>query len=579
MRLKLYLLTWFLPVLLLFSFVSGDDGSEDNPAVVTIKQGKLQGVPLESRKGNKYYGFLGVSYARAPVRFGLPQPPVSWEGTKMATKLAPQCFQFCLIAEKLSGVEDCLTMNIYTRKLPGKKVPVMVLIHGGGFQIGTGSFSHAKYFMDEEVILITIQYRLGALGFLNTEDDVVPGNMGLKDQSAALKWIQENIESFGGDPKKVSIFGYSAGGASVHYHVLSPMSKGLFSTAISQSGSALNPWAQQTKPKDLAIRLGDSLGCSHETTQKLVECLRSKTPAEIVNAQLKFSKFPHEFDLISMLFSPSVERGQSEPKFLPDTSYNLMMNGKSGSKVPWMIGVTEEEGGFYIAPIMEDEKSVQKINSDWYKMAPNILYYETTCPSPATQSKVSRKIWDFYFGEKKISHDNYLDFGRVLGDRFFVTGVARAIKEHARKPDFPVYPYIFSYESSHSIQQGFLRSKRTYGVGHADDLKFLFNKTYGAPEFTLDTKDGKLSENLIKLFVSFANDGKPTSTWGSAEWEPFVLTEENEKESPIPWYVIDEEPKVLTEDPFKKRTDFWESLPFREVGKEEFDFPEEKDEL
>ncbi|ODM99919.1 Venom carboxylesterase-6 [Orchesella cincta] len=561
-------LVWTLAILCCSAAIA-----EDAPKV-TVSEGQIQGLTYRSRKGNKYYGFLGVPYGKAPVRFGTPQPADNWDGVKLATKFAPHCFQFCLVSQRLDGVEDCLTMNLYTPKLDGN-LPVMVLLHGGGFQFGSGSLSEAKYLMDEDVVLVTIQYRLGALGFLNTEDDVVQGNMGLKDQSYAYNGSKE-LKKCGGDPSRVTIFGFSAGGASVHYQMLSPMSKGLFSAAISESGTALNPWAFQSKPKQLALRLAENVGCVRDTSEALVECLRSKTPAEIVTGQMKLSKFPHEFDLISMLFCPSVEKGESEPKFISDSPYNLLVDGKLASdNVPWIAGLTRDEGAFYTAGILESEKSMQKLNSDWYKMLPNILYYENSA-SPATQRRISKKVWEFYFGDdSKITTDKYLKLGRVLGDRFFLTGISRAIREHAKKYESPVYPYIFSHDSEDSIVRGFLHAKRSYGVAHADELKYLFNKTYGAPEYELNTDEGKFSEQLIKLLVSFARDGKPTSAWGSAKsWEPLSLSKDDET---ITWYEIDTDPKVTTKDPFKERTDFWESLPLKEMEKE--DYPDEKDEL
>jgi len=113
-------------------------------------------------------------------------------------------------------------------------------------------------------------------------------------------------------------------------------------------------------------------------------------------------------------------------------------------------------------------------------------------------------------------------------------------------------------------------------VAHADDLKYLFNKTFGASEYGLDTDEGKFSEKLVKLYVSFAKDGKPTSTWGSAKsWEPLKLSHDDEET--INWYEIDTDTRITTEDPFKKRTDFWESLPLKEMEKE--GYPDEKDEL
>lgn len=140
-------------------------------------------------------------------------------------------------------------------------------------------------------------------------------------------------------------------------------------------------------------------------------------------------------------------------------------------------------------------------------MAPNIFYYEDSS-SPSKHNQISTKVYDFYFGKDKIGTENYLALGSVFGDRFFNAAISRAIRTHATKPaDFPVYPYIFSYTGGESIVQGMLKAQKSYGVAHLDDLPFLFNKTFGTPEYDLDSEEGQFSAKLVKLFVSFARDG------------------------------------------------------------------------
>lgn len=148
-----------------------------------------------------------------------------------------------------------------------------------GFQFGSGnSFLYGPdYLVDENVVLVTINYRLGPLGFLNLETPEASGNAGLKDVVLALRWVKDNIKEFGGDPDRVTIFGQSAGGATVHYLMLSPMSKGLFHGAIAQSGSALNPWAFTETPRDRAFRLGKALGFETNNTQSLVGKFKTVT--------------------------------------------------------------------------------------------------------------------------------------------------------------------------------------------------------------------------------------------------------------------------------------------------------------
>nr|CAD7416654.1 unnamed protein product [Timema poppensis] len=196
---------------------------------VTVAQGTLRGQSVTSSYGLTYNSYLGIPYAQPPVgdlRFKAPQDPVAWEGTRDATTFGSSCVQ-----DSVSGSEDCLYLNVYTPQNPSSaaNLPVMVYIHGGAFVSGSGSDTNNKpeYFLEQGIVAVYINYRLNIFGFLSLEGTDVSGNAGLKDQVAALRWVKNNIASFGGDPNSVTIVGESAGGASIHYQVLSPMSQGV----------------------------------------------------------------------------------------------------------------------------------------------------------------------------------------------------------------------------------------------------------------------------------------------------------------------------------------------------------------
>ncbi|XP_033221036.1 esterase SG1-like [Belonocnema kinseyi] len=226
----------FVVALFMLNFVK--TFSSNNDPLVKIPQGLLKGTHLETRNGRKISVFLGIPYAKPPIgklRFRSPVPAEKWKGLRLAHTEGNMCPQ--LKSKNLLGDENCLYLNIYTPILEfnstlinSKKnlLPVMVWIHGGGFKTGSGSFTvyGPSYILDKDVILVSINYRLGVLGFFTTGDLLVPGNMGLKDQVLALKWVQENIHFFGGDPDKVTIFGQSSAGACVNLHTISDASKG-----------------------------------------------------------------------------------------------------------------------------------------------------------------------------------------------------------------------------------------------------------------------------------------------------------------------------------------------------------------
>jgi carboxylesterase type B len=250
--------------------------------IVSTENGKVQGIVSISRDGREFYEYLGIPYAKAE-RFEISVQPDNWEGVRDATEYGAKCTHMDMLVGDIHGEEDCLFLNVHVPKdrKDNKPLPVVVFIHGGHFTEGSSNAHRPEYLMDEDVLLVTINYRLGALGFLNTDDGLVRGNMGLKDQVMSLKWIQRNIVDFGGNPNQVTILGESAGSACVSYHIVSPMSKGLFHKAISQSGVAVSPWTMMTTPKEQAITLGKKLKCPTENMKEMVECLKKKPAGEI----------------------------------------------------------------------------------------------------------------------------------------------------------------------------------------------------------------------------------------------------------------------------------------------------------
>ena len=176
------------------------------------------------------------------------------------------------------GNEDCLYLNVYSPDImPTAPVPVMVFIHGGGFKSDSGNDENygPDFLVTHGVVLVTLNYRLEALGFLCLDTAEVPGNAGLKDQVAALRWVRDNIASFGGDPKNVTLFGESAGGSSTCLHIISPMSKGLFKKAASLSGVPFNDWFLSFVSQKRAFVLGKDLGFETNDPAELLDFLQS----------------------------------------------------------------------------------------------------------------------------------------------------------------------------------------------------------------------------------------------------------------------------------------------------------------
>ena len=253
--------------------------------VVNTRSGKLRGFQ-HVLNGKSVFQFLGVPYAEPPVgslRFKPPLPISGWTGTKNATDFGPECMQNVYRpGPRPSMSEDCLVLHVYVPETlsPVKQRAVMVWIHGGAFVIGKAStYDGAHLALRGDVIVVTINYRLGVFGFLSTGDTSSPGNYGLLDQRLAIKWVKDNIEKFGGNSSLITIFGESAGGVSTGMHVISPQNVGLFQRAIVQSGNMLVPWAIVPNPLQFATKIGSHLSCSqpqHVNTSDLIRCIQKR---------------------------------------------------------------------------------------------------------------------------------------------------------------------------------------------------------------------------------------------------------------------------------------------------------------
>ncbi|KAH9514790.1 Cocaine esterase [Bulinus truncatus] len=284
------------------------------PAITTttIKThlGPVKGISAHAANNQSYWSFLGIPYAQPPIgklRFAKPQPLTYSDNVIDATRYGAACIQERFILAPSETIsEDCLFLNVFTKDLSGKVKKVLVWFHGGAFIVGSSySYNPGSLVTSENIIVVTVNYRLGILGFLSTEDSVSPGNYGLWDQILAIKWVKRNIEAFGGDPNDITIAGESAGGSTVSLLSLSPVTKGLFTKVYSHSGFATTLSAQYKRAKTDALNLGRALNCSqiNVSTRDVIDCLRSKPASSLVG----------NMDLFRSIWAPR-EDGDLMPK-------------------------------------------------------------------------------------------------------------------------------------------------------------------------------------------------------------------------------------------------------------------------
>lgn len=271
---------------------------------------------------------------------------------------------------------------------------------------GTQFFNQDVMMKRQDVILVTFNYRLGILGFLSTEDEILPGNLGMKDQVEALKWVQRNIRAFKGDPQNVTISGFSAGAASVQLHYLSPLSDGLFKNGISHSGVALNPWVIQENARNKAFQVGNKLGCKFSqdkksSSKKLVKCLSEIPVDKLVMTAKVFQPFLYN------PFSPFgvVVESNYPNAFLTDHPQIILQKQKFKSR-PWIASMTRDEGLYPSAEFYENE-TIKYVDENWNNLAPFLLDFNSTTYDKEKKLEWSSAIRKFYFNDDKISMDNF----------------------------------------------------------------------------------------------------------------------------------------------------------------------------
>lgn len=435
--------------------------------------------------------------------FQAPLPAKPWIGILDAAEHRPVCPQFDMTAIQIvDGSEDCLFLNVYTKSLqPSSKIPVMVYIHGGAFLSGSGNSNTygPEYFFQHDVILVTLNYRLEALGFLCLDTPEVPGNAGMKDQVIALRWVKENISNFGGDPDNITIFGESAGASAITYHMLSPMSKGLFNRAIAQSGVCLSYWSMAHKPVERAFRAAKVLGKDTNNPNELLEYLRSVPAVDLARISMKTRTNDEKFRGLPIYFTPTVEKKfQGLEQFLTEDPVDLILAGKV-NKVPLLIGYNSAEG---ILIVNDHAKKAHILNKDPSHLVPRDI---ATKVSANKLKDFGHRIKNFYTGNKEFSDENAQANVDLYTDINFSYQAHRF--SHFYQSLAPTYMYVFDYSTELNILKELLNLGAVKGACHAEDLFYLFHNHITHNEYEEHENIRKIVWQVTKFWVDFARTG------------------------------------------------------------------------
>ncbi|CAL1265269.1 unnamed protein product [Larinioides sclopetarius] len=460
---------------------------------------EIDGSPVKS--------FLGIPYARPPVgslRFLKPKPVEPWDNIFQAKKQPAACMQYTegpypWYDDMPGKSEDCLYLNIYTPSLAvkGSKLAVLFWIYGGGYNLGSirmDVYDGRVLALREDVVVVTINYRLGLFGFLTSNTSDAPGNMGMYDMLMALQWVNDNIEYFGGDKNRITLIGVSAGSSAVSSLCVSPLTKGLFSQAIMESASIVkHKYNKLDYNLGLTERLAETVRCAFENftiydhPNDVIECLRHRDGTYLTKTVTSF------FPLSTRSFFP-----QYGDTLLPNNAVDEIQKGNFHN-VPILIGNLRDEGSFFITTPHPDEfgffgEKNPKVNKTHAMTLLQGAFSNFTDP---------QKYIDFYLKDVPNADSDQIrrQVYTAYGDANILCPTVYFAESYAERNN-NVFYYFFTHVPSNTPWAEWM------GVAHFEEVQFVFGRPVRVPK-EYSEKEIWLSKQVMKLWANFAKEGHP----------------------------------------------------------------------
>ncbi len=519
----LVITAWFLPGQPAPAWAQGSD-------LVQTDKGPVRGF-----QAGQTYAFLGIPFAApptGPLRWRPPADPQPWSGELAATAFGPPCPQWDDDAGAVIGNENCLTLNVWTpiTATPGADLPVMLFMHGGGNVQGSASkvtggiHLYDGQFLSERggVVVVTLQYRLGALGFLvhsgldGESEYGSSGNYGLLDQIKALTWVQDNIRNFGGDPSRVLLFGESGGGQDTCMLLTSPLAAGLFSRALIQSGGCVAKMAVERATEGVAF--AEAAGCGSAPDPTL--CLRDQTTTTLVTA---IDTTPISNGLVAQAFGAAVDG-----HVLPRPPLQTLALGEQ-NPVPVVIGSNADE----MLPMSPP------MSTTLYNLLVHAMLNPLQ-PGAGTEALALYPVGD-QPGQYPTAREAY---AALVSDGQFTCPARRMARLTAQASDDPLYRYFFSQVLSSPLYA-------PLGSFHGLELWFVFQRVEAIQGYLARPEDVALQEAILGYWTRFAATGNPNGS-GAVPW---------------PAYTPDTDPYLELGTPVSAgaglrpaKCDFWDSL-------------------
>ncbi|XP_046576401.1 cholinesterase-like [Haliotis rubra] len=468
---------------------------------VDTKQGQLRGTTL-AVLGKNVDVFHGIPFAKSPVgnlRFKHPLPPDSWDPEILnATTEKPSClqprdiFSFPEDYRKTPGnlSEDCLYLNLWrpSNITQASKLAVMVFIYGGGWGMGSnrlGLYNGQYLAAENDVILVSINYRLGPLGFGYLGPDTMPGNMGLMDQRMALKWVSDNIANFGGDVDRVTIFGESAGAVSVGLHLLSPLSRDLFTYGILESGSPVqnlgrHVYQDHNTARSYVRSFAALVGCNNSTDADVFKCLQNVESGAITPA-----------------FVEGLTRGRAhapvvDKYFLPDDPRTLMMTGQF-KRTNILQGCNKDESTVLMLPLMTNFTRDGLTREKYLEVLKPYIRFS------GPESKVEALRLFYEDMHDPLIPINYVQIlNNIRDDLEFICRAVEFCSFYSEHND--TYMYSYNHRQSNSKYPVWIGATHTY------ELEMVFGLPLDAA-LGFDQGEVDLSRSIMTYWTNFAKTG------------------------------------------------------------------------
>uniref|UniRef100_A0A7E4VHJ8 COesterase domain-containing protein n=1 Tax=Panagrellus redivivus TaxID=6233 RepID=A0A7E4VHJ8_PANRE len=477
--------------------------------IAQTNYGAIEGTAETLSDGSTVNVFLGIPFAQPPVgelRLEKPQPPKPWQTPLQAKSYPTACTPLSrkyLHMLNAKADEDCLYLNLFAPQTPSTNpngYPVLVWIHGGAFAFGsTAEYGHGsilEHFVKRGIIVVMIQYRCGPLGFAAGGDADFAGNYGLWDQRAALLFVKDNIAAFGGDPARTTVWGESAGAASVSSLSLSTRTNDLFHQAIQNSGSAYGEWAHSNRTVKYTSDFAEFLNCSTNYPQDLKTCFKKATVDSLLDAG---DHLGTPIDLEYQLFAP-----RPDGDFFDKPIDELLIDAEPK---PSIIGLASDEfvlfalieGHLSQLPTFNDNSFIEMVNNF---VPPSLFGSET--------DEVRQKIIDFYLkpdATETTAIDNLFYFNKYieLGSDFFFNIPVITELQAKTKANWPVYTYLTTYSNKAILPEAMPFKKPT----HAYELFYIFNRQL-LNKFVPDENDAEFTRILVETMAEFVKTGNPS---------------------------------------------------------------------